>query len=124
VTKRTKIKLAAGRLRRREIFKGLGFLFGWGAVGWAVTSLTLQHFFPYLLTGFSAPPEIFWVCLHLGIYVMPFLLILGGVPGAIQLMRRRPWKAAAIVSFTICATTWAVLTFIVVFGPSVWGWTW
>ena len=118
------LRTSTGRLRRSGTLKGLGFLLGWGVVGWTVTSLTLRHFFPYLLVGNFAPPKVFWVSLHLGIYLMPIVLIFGGLPAAIQLMRGRPWKVAALVSFAICLIIWAVPTFIVVLGPSIWGWVW
>lgn len=110
--------------QRPEALRGLGFLLAWMVVGGVATSLTLRHFSPYLIGGFSEPPLIFWICLNLGFFVLPILLIFGGIPAAILIMRNRRWKPAAIISFVVAVTTWAVLTFVVVFGPSVWGWTW
>lgn len=118
------MKLGLAALRRSETRNGLGFFFLWAVVGSAVTIGTLGIFFPYLIGGYGEPPRIFWICLNLGFTAMPILLIFGGLPAAIQMIRGRPWQTAALASFALCITTWAALTFVVVFGPSIWGWTW
>jgi len=110
---------------RYQTYMGLMFAIAWFFFGGLVTVATLDRFHPFLfLGGYSEPPAIWSLGTLLGLTVMPILLIFGGIPAAVQMMRGRPWKMAAAIALAMCATTWTFVVIVVFWGPSLWGWTW
>jgi hypothetical protein len=103
---------------------GLAFFLFWFLFGGAVAAWTADLFIMASMGGVFEPPAIWSFARDIGLTVLPILLVFGGAPAAIQIMRRRPWRMAAVVAFAICATTWLVLMVVVVWGPPLWGWSW
>ena len=96
-----------------NIISGLGIFFLWFVLGGAVTFFSSFFFFP--IGGISTPPAIWYLAQSLAMKVMPFILMLGGIPAAIQKMRGRPWRNAAAFSFGICAITWGIIMLALLF---------
>ena len=103
---------------------GLVFFFFWFLVGGVITAWTTDLFIMASMGGISKPPAIWSIARDLGLMALPLLLIFGGAPSAIQIMRGRSWRMVAVVTFAICATTWLALMVVVIWGPPIWGWSW
>lgn len=88
-----------------------GFLFGlaWFLVGGAVGGSTAILFAIGSLGGVTTPPAYWWVFVKLGIFLLPPLLALGGIPAAIQIGHGRPWIKFALVAFAIDVVAWIVI---------------
>lgn len=81
----------------------------WFVVGGAVGGATAILFAIGSLGGVSTPPAYWWVFVKLGIFLLPPLLALGGIPAAIQLARDKPWMPAAAVAFVVDVVAWLVI---------------
>ena len=102
----------------------LVFLAVWLFVGGAISAWTVDLFLMASMGGVFEPPALWSLARDFGVVVLPLLLILGGVPATIQIMRGRPWKRTAVITFATCATTWLALMVVVIWGPPIWGWAW
>lgn len=103
---------------------GLAFFALWFLVGGAVSAWTTDLFIMASMGGVFEPPAIWSHARDLGLVALPFLLVFGGAPAAIQIMRGRPWHMAAVIAFATCAAIWLVLMVVVIWGPPIWGWSW
>ena len=103
---------------------GFRFFLKWFLVGALVAALTYVVLAIAAIGGVSTPPDIWVLCISLGMVVLPFLLMLGGVPAAIQIARGREWKRAAKIAFVMCAASWLVIVGVVFLGPFIFGWKW
>ncbi|WP_338466245.1 hypothetical protein RXV95_11810 [Novosphingobium sp. ZN18A2] len=111
-------------LRMRYRHQAILFFAGWFLLGAAVATATLWEFVIASIGGVFDPPVVWTLARDIGSLVLPLLLSLGGIPAAVQIWRRRPWKMAALVSLATCALAWFVFVFLVLWAPGVFGWTW
>lgn len=103
---------------------GFRFFLAWFVLGGSVALVTFVMLVFAGIGGFRTPPDT-WVTFHLlGLFVLPFLLTLGGVPAAIQIAHGHAWKKTAWTAFVVCAATWLVIVGVVFFGPSIFDWSW
>lgn len=112
------------RMNVKNKIEGLVFFALWFLVGGAVSAWTTDLFIIASIGGVFEPPAIWSLFRDLGLVALPFLLIFGGAPVAIQIMRGQPWQKIAVIAFAICATTWLVHMVVVIWGPPTWGWSW
>lgn len=103
---------------------GLAFFALWFVAGGIVTVWTTDLFLMVSMGGVFKPPAIWSLARDIGLVALPFLLVFGGAPAAIQILRGRSWHTAAVVALSTCATTWLVLMVVVIWGPRTWGWSW
>lgn len=103
---------------------GNRFFLKWFVVGGLVAFVTFVTLLLAGIGGVRMPPDIWMTFRFLGMFVLPFLLTLGGVPAAIQIANSQPWKRSAVIAFVVCATSWVVIVGVVLFGPSIFGWSW
>jgi len=108
----------------RKRILALTFFAAWFLMGAIIGGMIAGSFVIASLGGVFEPPAIWKFARDLGITVLPFLLMFGGVPAAIQIWRGRRWEPAAAVSFIICGISCLVLIVVVKRGPELFGWTW
>ena len=68
---------------------GLVFFFLWFLVGVGITDWTTDLFIMASMGGVFQPPAIWSFARDLGLMALPILLVFGGAPAAIQIMRSR-----------------------------------
>jgi len=110
--------------RCRRLGQGILLLAAWLVVGWVLAAAIYKNLLPTLLGGNYKPPEIWRITRDFGLVVLPFLLMLGGVPASIQIWRGRPWRMAFLTALGVCVLSATVVVFIVFFGPAIFGWWW
>ena len=87
----------------------------WYTIDWLVLAF---------MGGVFEPPRV-WLLAHwLGMTVLPFLLVLGGLPTAIQIGRGRPFKFTLLVSLFVCASAWSMVMTTIIWLPRLMGWHW
>lgn len=104
--------------------KGIAFFAGWFVGGGILAIIIAEHFLIASIGGYADPPAIWTIARDLGLSVMPVLLLFGGVPAAVQIVRGRRWQTTAFVSLIVCGVSWAALMIVVWSGPDIFGWTW
>ena len=103
---------------------GFRFFLAWFLAGGSVALVTWVLMAIAGMGGVWTPPDT-WATFHLlGLVVLPFLLILGGVPAASRISRGLAWKKTAAISLAVCVASWLVIVGVVFFGPSIFGWSW
>ncbi len=92
---------------------GLVFAAVWFAVGWAVAQLLFATYFDMALWGGEGKSGLWKATLNFGLTVLPVMLLLGGLPAAIQIWRGRPYRTAMLVPLIICfASTMTVFVIV------------
>jgi hypothetical protein len=89
--------------------KGILFGVAWFLVGGAVGGATAILFAIGSLGGITTPPAYWWVFVKLGVFLVPPLLSLSGIPPAIRIAKERPWIKLAAFLFAFDVVTWLVI---------------
>lgn len=107
-----------------RIGKALTLFAAWFVAGWVLMLVIYESLVLTMFGGISEPPAIWTATRDFGVAFLPFLMLLGGLPTAIQLVRGRPWKKVFGVTIAISAAAYLAVAFIVFFGPEVFNWHW
>lgn len=118
------VRLDSENTARSARANGFRFFLGWFIAGGSVALVTFVMFVIAGIGGVSAPPDIWMLFRMLGLFVLPPVLTLGGVPAAIQITHGKAWKKSALIALAVCAISWLILVGVVFFGPTVFGWSW
>ena len=101
--------------KKDNIVKGIILIILWFFVGAIISVIPLWMAFILGMAGHFEPPAIWSLAQFLAICVLPFLLMLGGIPTAIQIMRGRPWRNTFWISFKISVFAWGLIILALIF---------
>ncbi len=87
-------------------------------------AITYESLLLTMFGGYREPPFIWQLFRDFGLVVLPFMLVLGWLPGAVQVLRGKDWRKATFISLSACLVALLAVVFVVFFGPGVFGWHW
>jgi hypothetical protein len=90
---------------------GLALVAVWFAVGFAVARAVFGIIEVAVFWGDGG--KTWKIARDFGVIALPFLLVFGGVPAAIQIWRGRPYRTAIVASLFICLLSTVVVVSIV-----------
>lgn len=77
-----------------------------------------------MLGGNATPPLLWRMSRDFGVFVLPVIMTLGGVPAAAQILRGNPVTKAVGIAAVVCFLAWLGTWFMVFAAPDVFGWWW
>ena len=91
-----------------DLLKGILFGTVWAAIGGGIGVATASLFAIGSLGGIQTPPAYWWFFVKMGVFVVPPVLVLSGVPAAVLIARRRRWGKVALISLGGAVLFWGV----------------